>query len=40
MGFDLSKRHLGMVEKTAAMILSGSLGYFVVSSGLTAEQAV
>ena len=40
MGFDLSKRHLGMVEMTAAMILSGSLGYFVVASGLTADQAV
>ena len=40
MTFSLKNRQRGMLEMSAAMVLSGTLGYFVVSSGLSSVQAV
>jgi drug/metabolite transporter (DMT)-like permease len=37
---NLSKRHRGMLEMATAMVLSGTLGYFVLETGQPAHQVV
>ena len=36
----MSERTQGMLEMAAAMLLSGTLGYFVLKSGQSAENVV